>query len=382
MKQSLQVAICLLALVLSANAQTFANFQTLHNFGKPGTASSPYSGVTFNSLGNLYGTTLYDGGYCCTGYGTVYKLTDHVVTILHRFKGPDGAFPVGQLVADATGNLYGTTQVGGNGKYCPSMPIGGCGTVFKFSRGIETVLYKFRNGTDGKWPTQALTLDSTGNLYGSSSSAIFEIQNGKFRVLALQPVVSNLVLDGQGNLYGVNASNNLFEVSIATGKVTILYTFQGLAVGDGSAPMGNIIIDASGNIYGTTEFGGDPGCPLNGVDLGCGTLYEWSQGTETVLYRFQPEPAARNPQFGVIQDTGGNFYGVTTTMPEDASMIYEVTNQDVGITLDIIPEGGNPRGTLTIGSDGNLYGTTSIWGETIYDGGTAYCYFLKTRGCI
>jgi uncharacterized repeat protein (TIGR03803 family) len=380
MKHLLQTVICSLALVISANAQ---NLVPLHEFGNGSDGAQPYSGVILDPLGNMYGTT-YTGG---AGRGIVYKLNAHVETILHKFFDISGGLhPMGPLTEDAAGNLYGTTQIGGDSKSCPNLKnpgASGCGVVFKLAGKVETVLYEFHNGADGKYPVQGLTIDSTGNLFGSSDTAIFEIQNGKFTIIASVPVLSNLLPDGQGNLYGISADNNLFEVSVATGLVTILYTFQGMGVGDGLTPMGSLISDASGNIYGTTEFGGVPGCPtlplnpLHGVDLGCGTLYKWSQGVETVLYRFQPTPAPHNPQFGVIQDAAGNFYGVTAALAEDEGDIYEVTSQGTEVTLHSFKgprDGGFPQGSLVLGGNGTLYGTSSLFGK--YGQGTVYSYCI------
>lgn len=106
-------------------------------------------------------------------------------------------------------------------------------------------------------------------------------------------------------------------------------------------------------------------------------MYEWSQGVETVLYRFQPTPAPHNPQFGVIQDAAGNFYGVTAALAEDEGDIYEVTSQGTEVTLHSFKgprDGGFPQGSLVLGSYGTLYGTSSLFGK--YGQGTVYSYCI------
>jgi len=145
----------------------------LYSFGAyAGDGSGPVS-VVGDAAGNLYGTTLSGGSDCSTGYsphncGTIFKLdpSGHE-TILHNFGGSgDGALPETGVVEDAAGNLYGTTGAGGDYK-CNNQYYG-CGTIFKLnSKGKYTVLYEFKDGSDGLGPN-GLTLDAAGNLYGTA----------------------------------------------------------------------------------------------------------------------------------------------------------------------------------------------------------------------
>jgi uncharacterized repeat protein (TIGR03803 family) len=185
-----------------------------------GEGGSPHGSVVFDAQGNLYGTALKGG--LGRGDGTVFKVdTTDRGTTLYKFAGsPDGANPQAGLVLDAQGNLYGTTFRGGT--VSP-----GNGTVFKVdAAGNETVLYRF-TGKSGSSP------------YG------------------------NLVLDGQGNLYGTTArggdhsSGTVFKVDM-TGNETVLYSFTGKN-GDGAIPYGGLVLDAQGNLYGTTSRGGAQG---------------------------------------------------------------------------------------------------------------------------
>jgi uncharacterized repeat protein (TIGR03803 family) len=135
----------------------------------------PSAGVILNPAGNLYGTTLGGGA---DGFGTVFHLTltsggKWKETVLHSFaSGDDGAGPMASLVFDPSGNLYGTTAYGGlKGTFC----LGSCGTVFKLTpasngKWTENIVYLFRGGDDGAAPSASVTLDSAGNIYGTTNS--------------------------------------------------------------------------------------------------------------------------------------------------------------------------------------------------------------------
>jgi uncharacterized repeat protein (TIGR03803 family) len=185
--------------------------------------------------------------------------------LLHGFAGgADGATPSAALVLDAAGNLYGTTLEGG---------ASNLGTVFKVdTTGKETVLYTFTGGDDAARPAGPLIFDRAGNLYGTT------------------------VLGGASNL------GTVFKLD-TSGKETVLYSFAGGA--DGASPSGPLALDGSGNLYGTTSYGG----PSDG-----GTVFKLDgTGTETVLYTFMgsQDPAGENPS-GVVRDAAGNLYGTTT----------------------------------------------------------------------
>lgn len=200
--------------------------------------------------------------------------------VLHAFtSSPDGASPYAGLIRDKHGNFYGTTYLGGSGA-----PFGGAGTVFKIdSKGKETVLYSFCPSepcTDGSNPTGALVLDSAGNLYGTTTSG-----------------------------GGSSEAGTVFEISGA-GQETVLYSFKGLAQGDGSTPgYGSLWLDSQG-LYGTTPYGGMSCSYSNG---GCGTIWRLDlNGNETVLHRFSGADGAI-PLAGVIRDAAGSIYGTTST---------------------------------------------------------------------
>jgi uncharacterized repeat protein (TIGR03803 family) len=241
-------AVCIFTALTQAqtqpdNAPSYKE-KVLHAFKGTSDGWLPTSLVR-DAKGNLYGTNA-DGGYLgggCdsffAGCGTVFELSaGGKFKLLHTFKYSDGALPFGNLIQDASGNLYGTTLDGGSNGKCES----GCGVVFKLSpAGKITMLYNFTNGSDGADPTWGVVMDAAGNLYG---------------------VVQNF---GDGEVFELTPS----------GDFRVLHTFNGT---DGTSPNG-LILDAKGNLYGTTGGGGDSGS---------GVVYELDKaGTETVLYSFK-----------------------------------------------------------------------------------------------
>lgn len=299
-------------------AQTFTH-KTLYNFGastKDGIG--PYSGLVMDKAGNLYGTTYTGGGStaCSGGCGTVFKVTAKgKETILHAFVSTDGANPMVGLVMDSTSNLYGLTSVGG---------IAQAGTAFKITAaGKFSVLHQFgRTATDGLAPSGPLTIDSAGNLYGTTY--------------------------GGGT---VNAGT-VFKLS-PRGVETILHSFTYVQP-EGANPIGNLIRDSSGNLYGTTTTGG-----VNDA----GIFFSLSaSNVETILYNFcsQQDCADGGQPSYIVRDTKGNFFGETFA----AGIIYQLTPQGLETPLFsfCLPggidcaDGGSGYGPLTL-SNGTLYGT-------------------------
>jgi uncharacterized repeat protein (TIGR03803 family) len=260
----------------------------------------PLAGLIFDHAGNLYGTTAMGGTY---GLGTVFELSpmkngSWTEKILHNFGGgKDGFEPAASLVLDAAGNLYGTTSAGGI--YYVSGDNVGSGTVFELTKmcggWTEKILHNFGSGEDDNGPESSLIFDASGNLYGTTSASVFELTpeaNGIWTEKILHKFgsidhdgavpVGNLIFDASGNLYGTTQQGGLssapgdgtvFELSPAGGGVwdeKILHNFQGIL--DGWRPLGGVIFDASGNLYGTTFFGGTALiCP---GQTGCGTVFE------------------------------------------------------------------------------------------------------------
>ena len=247
----------------------------LHSFTGGPDGGAPDAGLVQDGKGNFYGATYYGGSY---GYGVVFKMSPAgVETVLYAFTGgSDGAGPYTQLTRDAKGNLYGITFNGGTRDW---------GTVFKVSpSGKHTLLYSFTGGADGGDPAGGVIEDASGNLYGTTSiggdSACYQgcgviyklAPSGKETVLynfkggtdGFYPA-SGLIQDAQGNLYGTTYygggspqnAGTVFELS-KTGQETVLHHFTG--GDDGGSPQDSLIQDEQGNLYGTTWGGGAHSC--------------------------------------------------------------------------------------------------------------------------
>lgn len=293
-----------------------------------GQRAYPDGGLVSDSAGNFYGTT-NEGGPM--HLGTVYKRNANGrVTTLHTFTGgSDGEFPYAGLLRDARGNLYGTTEAGGNDRCYGA----GCGTVFKIdAQRHESVVYAFTgNPSDGCVPYGGVVRDRHGNLYGTTAQCAgcpmdylcgtaykvnphgVETVLYKFTTTAggLGPF-DTLLLASDGYLYGTTAGGGagydgvIFKMD-THGNETVLHNFRG--GGDGSGPFGGLIQDKGGNLYGTTEFGGGGKCADRN---GCGTVFEFSNaGQETVLYRFTGKQDGEGPMAGLAMDAAGFLYGTT-----------------------------------------------------------------------
>jgi uncharacterized repeat protein (TIGR03803 family) len=306
----------------------------LHSFGGVPDGSNPTARVILDVSGNLYGTTAFGGGY---GHGTVFKVNaiTGAETILHSFRGgTDGANPNAEMVQDAAGNFYGTTQYGGQGCYGR-----GCGTVFEVSTtGQETILHRFSDRPDGASPLGGLALDSSGKIYGTtwlggvySFGTVFSL-DGSGHETTLHSFAGGSdganpmdapVLDQAGNLYGTTSAGGLYFGSLfmvdASGNESILYSFTGGP--DGAYPYSHLLVDASGNLFGTASQGG---C------CGPGTVFEFSAGTLIPLYEFSAAPNGTNPDGqipmgGLIMDSAGNLYGTATEAgPYDWGAMFEL----------------------------------------------------------
>jgi uncharacterized repeat protein (TIGR03803 family) len=295
----------------------------LHSFGATSTdGKEPEGGLIMDSAGNLYGTTA--GGGANYG-GTVFKISAAgTETVLYSFgaTSTDGQNPIAGLIMDSAGNLYGTTWSGG---------AHFDGTVFKISAtGTETVLHSFAGGaTDGRLSEGGLIMDSAGDLYGTT-------------------------LQG-----GANSVGTVFKIS-AAGTETVLYSF-GATSTDGEYPAAGLIMDSAGNLYGTTKNGGAYG--------GAGTVFKISaSGTETVLYSFGATSTdGTYPHAGLIMDSTGNLYGTTQQIGASSSgTVFKISTAGTETLLYSFgatsTDGAFPQAGLILDSAGDLYGTTSEGG--------------------
>ena len=363
------------ALVAVAGLSSTAAAQeliTLHSFtGDDG--AHPQADLIADPAGNLYGTTPFGGA---VGQGTVFRLDSYgTVTVLYSFTGgSDGAAPVAGLIADAAGNLYGTASRGGTGTFC-------CGTVFQLdSSGTLTVLHSFTGGSDGGTPQAGLIADAAGNLYGTTSSGgagygtVFQLTpSGDLMVLHSFTLSdgtyphAGLIADAAGNLYGTTLDGGAFGYGTVfqlapDGTLTVLHSFTR---SDGTHPFAGLLSDAAGNLYGTTQLGGAPGS-CNDPD-GCGTVFQLdSSGVLTVLHTFTGGSDGARPEAGLIADAAGNLYG-TTRFFGGRGTVFQVTPSG---TLTVLysftggSDGAWPQAGLIADAAGNLYGTTSYGGTS------------------
>lgn len=285
------------------------NFTTIYTFLGIPNGYDPSGALLLDAAANIYGTTTWGGlAYA----GAVYRLeSTGAETTLYTFLGsPDAANPSQGVVRDKAGNIFGVTTYGGTAD---------AGAVFKLdTAGNETVLYSFGYGP-GQFPQGPLTLDSAGNLYGTvpdaaAGGSVFKIDAaGNFVVLYTFKGVPDgscpvgaLVQDHQGNLYGTTYFGGVFGLGAIfkvekNGSESVLHSFAGGR--DGAYPLGGLIRDSSGNLYGTTTGGGSS-------DLG--TVFELdTEGNERILHSFRGGAGGEVPSTGIVRDSLGNLYGTT-----------------------------------------------------------------------
>jgi len=365
--------VCELALVPLSDGEA-RPFDVLHVFTDTPDGATSNAPVIADKHGNLLGTALQGGA---SNNGAVFEIAaGGKESVLYSFAGGnDGRRPEAGLVEDKAGNLYGTTNQGGPAD---------AGTVFKLAPdGSEAVLYAFSGGSDGSFPQAALIADKSGNLYGTTTGAggngcegdgcgtLFEVAaDGKFSVLhtftggdGASPE-GNLISDGQGNLYGTaegggaNGYGTVFELA-PDGKLRVLYAFGG--GNDGAYPQAGLIADPAGNFYGTTrDGGGNHGCPDG--NYGCGTVFKLTpNGAETVLYAFTGASDGAEPYGGVVADEGGNLYGTTIAGGnEDLGVVFKLSWEGKLRSLHIFAgtsDGAWPEAGVILGKTGELYGT-------------------------
>jgi uncharacterized repeat protein (TIGR03803 family) len=297
--------------------------------------------VIRDEAGSLYGTTNIGGvpGGCGgAGCGTVYKVNPaNELTVLYTFTTADAASPgYSGVVRDSDGNFYGTAGSAGSGNW---------GMVYKLSpAGQETVLYRFTGESDGGCPTGVIR-DREGSLYGTT-------QRGG----------SAGGFGGAGVVYKVNPS----------GHQTVLHTFTGGADG-GFFPSG-VIRDSAGNLYGTTNYGGDLSASAC-VGYGCGVVYKLGQsGNDTVLYNFTGGTDGGFPYAGVIRDPAGNLYGAAFGGDLSTScfggygcgVVYKLDTSGKKTVLYSFTggtDGSSRASVLKRDPAGNLYGTALEAGD-------------------
>jgi len=371
--------------------------QVLYDFSGPNGAG-PLSGVTLGAGGSLYGTTVFGGKY---GDGDVYKLapgrSGYAETILHTFGGSaDGSKPDGNVVANNRGDLFGVTAVGG---------IDAQGTAFELVPSgphyIETMIHTFTGRADGGQPIGTLVLDASGGLFGvtqfggsTDGGVAYELSPTKtgyreqvlhnFAVSAALPQ-AGLTMAMNGTLYGtgygagsVHTNGLVFRLRPdAKGYAyTDLYNFKGGA--DGSNPFATLTFSASSSdIFGTTEYGGGAG--------GEGTVFELTPSnsgySERVVHRFTPKQGVLL-QAPVLLEADGNLFGTTsgggTGCNGGCGTVFELISSGSTYQFKVLyrfsgpPNGAEPQwAPLVLEANGDLLGTTRSGGtaSSCSDGG-------------
>ena len=362
---------CLAIVVTTAYGPGVAHAQTLttlHSFSGPtadGDYPFPVGHIPFDANGSLYGVT---GGGGTSQFGTVYQLTPQgsgwLETILYNFSGgADGRQPSAALVLDASGNLFGSTAFGGNLQLCG----GGCGTIFELSppaqpggTWTEQVLYTFQGGFDGQYPGE-MVFGPNGSLFGTTSSG---------GTPGVQCHSNRRLLFGCGTVFELTppAQKN------GSWTKTVLHSFPA-AASDGTGPGGEITLDSGGNIYGFA--GGGTG------HYGIAFLLAAGSWTETILHSFTGGNDGGNPGGTLVLGANGTLYGTGSYsgVANASGVVFQLTSSGGTWTEKVIHtfpafkgDGTTPGSTMTIDAGGNLYGTTDFGGSTsCYEGcGTVF----------
>ncbi len=318
------------ALLPNADAAA-ASEQVLYSFSGGNDGGNAATGLILDRSGNLYGTTVVGGESAC---GTVFKLTPRATppwseTVLYSFGCfSDGKNPHGGVTFDPKGNLDGTTVSGGSGPSCGSS---GCGVVFQLTPTTENVLHDFVGGRDGFGPGGGVTFDASGNLYGTTP-------------------------DGGAHSQGI-----VYEITRG-GRERIVHTFTGGKDG-GVGSLGLLLLE-SGGLFGVTEEGGAHGA---------GTVFRLTRGGKrwvlNTLYAFKGTPDAASPYGGLVADAAGDLFGTTYYGGANGiGAVFQLTGNAKGRYRERVlysfkggSDGSSPTSTLALAGS-HLYGTTSAGG--------------------
>lgn len=360
-------------------AKVGSNETLLHSFDFSNGAYNLYAGLLFDSAGNLYGTTQSGGDTGCNlaeSCGVVFELThgangNWTEKLLHVFSPNDllGFWPRGGLTMDSKGDLYGTAS--SSGPYCAGSV--GCGTVFELSPNASgtwkaKVIYGFRGGFDGSSPQGTLIFDKAGNLYGSTA------EGGK---------------DDDGTIFQLVRQRN------GSWARNILHSFTNREGSEPNTPA----FDKAGNLYGTTTFGGSyrTSCTF----YGCGTAFELKPGSNNwslkILHVFGKGIDGVSPVSALTVDSAGNLFGVTAQGGPHSSLVpHACLLYGCGTAFELVREkrdswreriihnfgsgtdGSLPRGDLILDDRGALYGTTVLGGAR--GAGDAFQLTLRAGG--
>jgi uncharacterized repeat protein (TIGR03803 family) len=337
--------------------------------------ASPYGKVAFDSNGNLFGTT-YNGG--AFNNGTVYEIANgsKTLTTLASFAKTNGANPRTGVTVDSRGNLFGTTLAGGDSNN---------GTFYEIAKGTTSIhsIASF-DYTNGKFPVAGVTFDSSGNLFGTTENGgtygygtVYEIAQGTTAIEALDSFgvsngavpFGNITLDDSGNLFGTTSqggnSNNGVVFEVARGSKTII-PLASFTDATGTTSHAGFTLDANGNLFGTAEMGGT---------TRNGTIFEIVKGSGVIkTFASFNGMNGSSPEDSVTFDAAGNLFGTTRLGGATGyGVVFEIASGTSQITvLDSFntANGSIPIGGVTFDSSGNLFGTTVLGGAS--GAGTVY----------
>ena len=398
-RMSILSTLAAVALLLGV-AKAASTTQVIYSFLGDTDGEYADTDLVTDSAGNIYGSTVQGGTYAS---GTVFQVTPAGVhTVLYSFTGgADGGEPYKGVTLDAQGNIYGTAGVGG--KYVGPCSDTGCGTVFKLTNNggswTYSVIHSFIGGKDGWGPGSGVTVDSHGAVYGttplggtSNAGVIYQLINAsgtwKEKIVhtftggndGLGGSAGRLLPDRRGGFYGActaggaNGSGVIFHISPGTGgawKFATLYAFKGMP--DAGFPYGGLLLDKSGNLYGTTYYDG-------ANDLG--SVYELinnHDGTwgESVLYSFKGGLDGDGPISNLVFDSAGNLYGTTSDAGApscECGTIFKLAPGGGGTWTESVvyrflgpPDGSFVYNGMVVDSAGNYYGAT-VHGGTANEG--------------
>jgi uncharacterized repeat protein (TIGR03803 family) len=398
----LNTAALLSMMALSLATATATTTDVIFSFAE-GEGEYADTDLETDSAGNIYGTTVLGGDF---GSGTVFQLSPTpngwVHTVLYSFTGgADGGEPYKGVTLDSEGNLYGTAVTGGSGN-CE----GGCGVAYKVSNTggtwTQAVIHAFTGGDDGSGPGARVTVDTAGNIYGMAPTGganglgtIYRIRQAPTGAWAFMVIhaftggadgasgsAGRMILR-EGHLYGAattggsHGSGVVFELTrrgtrgIGGWDFRTIYSFQGQP--DGSFPYGALLFDGSGNLYGTTYYGG-----ANGI----GAVYKLSpqpvgEWTEDLIYSFEQGTDGNSPISNLVFDVAGNLYGTTSEGGLGSGTIFKLSPVGKGSWIETVvhafagpPDGGFSYNGMVVDVFGNFYGATVHGGEN--DDGCVY----------
>jgi len=363
-----------------------ATLNTLVNFNGTNGGAPVTGNLIADASGNLFGTTSEGGAF---GKGTVFEIAhgSHHLTTLVSFSGPDGASPSGTLTIDASGDLFGTTVGGG---------AFGNGTVFGILNthsgyaSTPTTLVSFTGGFDGASPSGTLTIDASGDLFGTTfrggqlgNGSVFEITKtslgydpnpitlASFTTDGVLPM-SGVIADASGNLFGTTFRGGQFDDGtvfelVKSGNSYTLTTLVAFNGTNGAHPQGSLIFDASGNLFGTTHDGGATNDGTVFAILNTGSGYA---STPTTLVSFNGADGSGPLSGSLVIDANGDLFGTTQFGgATNGGTVFEITKTGLGYdptptTLVSFNGPGSPDpGGLFADAHGNLFGTTFLGGS-------------------